>query len=406
MHYSLGILRSFLNQSYYALFYYITLGIITGLLLAGCQSGSQQQEQQPEAAQANIRKTSFGTTRDGQQTTIYTLTNTQGVEARITNYGGIVVSLKVPDRQGNMADVVLGYDSLASYQADSPYFGALVGRYGNRIANGKFTLDGKTYTLAQNNGKNQLHGGLQGFDKRVWNATDISKDSTVGLKLTYVSEDMEEGYPGKLSVEVTYTLRNDNALAIDYKATTDKKTVINLTNHSYFNLTGDPNNDILKHVLTLNASEFVPIDSTLIPTGKLLAVKGTPLDFEQPTPMGKNINAKDEQIDFGGGFDHCWVLNKQGTRMSLAATVYEPTSGRYMEVTTTEPGVQFYTGNFLDGSNVGKKGIPYEKRHGFCLETEHYPDSPNQPDFPSVELAPGDTYTTSTVYKFSVKDQQ
>ena len=325
------------------------------------------------------------------------------MEAKITNYGGIVVSLMTPDKAGKMEDVVLGFDSLAPYETKSPYFGALIGRYGNRIGKAQFTLDGKVYKLAQNDNGNTLHGGTKGFDKRVWQAEEINKDNTAGLKLTYTSPDMEEGFPGKLNVTVTYTLTNDNALEIDYQATTDKKTVINLTNHSYFNLTGNAKRDVLEHVLMLNAKQFVPIDKTLIPTGKLQDVKGTPFDFTQPTPVGSRINVDDEQLKLGGGYDHCWVLDKSGDQMSLAATVYEPASGRYMEVTTTEPAVQFYTGNFLDGTLTGKYGVTYNKRYALCLETEHYPDSPNKPDFPSVVLNPGDTYQTSTVYKFSVK---
>lgn len=408
MNYSSGIVHSFLSNFFYSISSRCMLGVIVALLLAGCQSGSQNQEdqQQSTAATPDIQKEPFGTTEDGEETTLYTLTNANGVEAKISNYGGVVVSLKVPDKDGKMGDVVLGYDSLSGYENNTAYFGAIIGRYGNRIAGGKFTLDGETYTLATNNNTNHLHGGEKGFNRRVWNATEIKEDSTVGLKLTYVSEDMEEGYPGKLNVEVIYALRNDNSLAINYKASTNKKTIVNLTNHSYFNLTGDANNDILDHKLMLNASKFVPIDSTLIPTGELRDVEGTPFDFQEPTDIGKNIDASNEQITYGLGFDHCWVLDKSGAEMSLAATVYEPKSGRFMEVMTTEPGIQFYSGNFLDGSAKGKYGIAYEKRHGFCLETEHFPDSPNQAEFPSVELSPGETYVTSTVYKFSVKDQQ
>lgn len=373
------------------------------LLLAGCQTSTEQQQEKISTRTPGIQKESFGQTKAGQAVDIYTLTNANGVEAKITNYGGIVVSLKVPDKDGKMEDVVLGYESLAGYQASSPYFGALVGRYGNRIAKGKFTLDGKAYTLVQNNMGNHLHGGQEGFDKKVWQAEEVRQDSTTGLKLTYVSPDMEEGYPGKLSVTVIYTLRNDDALAIDYQATTDKKTVVNLTNHSYFNLTGNTKRDILDHVVMINASQFVPVDSTLIPTGKLKSVKGTPFDFTQPTPVGQRIDAQDQQIAYGGGYDHCWVINQQGSGLALAATVHDPASGRFMEVMTTEPGVQFYTGNFLDGSLTGKYGVAYKQRYGLCLETEHFPDSPNQPNFPSVVLNPGETYQTATVYRFSVK---
>lgn len=384
-------------------FAFSTVIFFTWLVLSGCQSGSQQ-ETATESVEPSVREEPYGTTQAGEAATLYTLTNANGVEAQITNYGGIVVSLRVPDRNGNLADVVLGRSSLADYEEASPYFGAIVGRYGNRIAGGTFTLGEQTYTLAQNDGQNHLHGGERGFDKRVWNVVGVSQDSAAGLTLTYVSQDMEEGYPGTLNVEVTYTLRNDNALAIDYRATTDKPTIVNLTNHSYFNLTGDAHNDILNHVLMINADQFVPVDSTLIPTGELRPVEGTPLNFLEPTAIGKNIDADDQQLTFGQGFDHCWVLNRDGGELSLAATVYEPNSGRFMEVMTTEPGIQFYSGNFLDGTVVGKYGIAYQQRHGFCLETEHFPDSPNQPEFPSVVLNPGETYTTRTVYKFSTRE--
>lgn len=378
---------------------------LCSLVVYGCQSGGSENNGEASASQVNIEKAPFGQTKDGKAVDIYTLTNANGVEAKITNYGGVVVSLKVPDKNGNMEDVVLGFDSLADYETRSPFFGTLVGRYGNRIAKGKFTLDGKEYNLVQNNMGNHLHGGTEGFDKKVWQAEEFQNDSTVGLKLTYTSPDMEEGYPGKLDVEVTYTLRNDDALAIDYKATTDKKTIVNLTNHSYFNLAGHDAGDILDHVVMINASQFVPVDSTLIPTGELRNVEGTPLDFEEPTRIGERIDdTENQQIAYGGGYDHCWVLNHEGQGVSLAATVYEPNSGRFMEVLTTEPGVQFYTGNFLTNMK-GKDGAEYNKRSGFCLETEHFPDSPNQPDFPSVELNPGETYQTSTIYKFSVRNQ-
>lgn len=396
-------LFNFKNTTSKQLYLLICIGMI---MLSGCQTGNENNEQ-TEIRQAGIQKESFGKTQDGEAVDLYTLTNANGVEAKITNYGGVIVSLKVPDKNGNMEDVVLGFDSLAPYETESPYFGSIVGRYGNRIAKGKFTLDGQEYTLVQNNMGNHLHGGTEGFDKKVWKAAEIKSDSTVGLKLTYTSPDMEEGYPGKLDVEVTYTLRNDDALAIGYKATTDKKTIVNLTNHSYFNLTGNAERDILDHVLMINASQFVPVDSTLIPTGELRSVEGTPFDFEEPIRIGERINnTDDQQIAYGGGYDHCWVLNKDGEGLTLAATVYEPNSGRFMEVMTTEPGVQFYSGNFLDGSLKGKGNVVYEKRYGLCLETQHFPDSPNQPDFPSVELNSGETYQTSTVYKFSVREEQ
>ena len=350
-----------------------------------------------------IDSTAFGTTPEGREATLYTLTNAHGVEANITNFGGVIVSLKVPDRNDSLADVVLGFDSLKPYFKDSPYFGALVGRYGNRIAQGKFTLDGKEYTLAQNNGENHLHGGLKGFDKVLWQAQPTQSDSSVGLRLHYLSPDGEEGYPGALDVTVDYALTNDNALRIHYRATTDAPTVVNLTNHSYFNLAGQEHGSILNHEVMINANRFVPVDSTLIPTGELTEVAGTPLDFTKPTKIGARINEKHPQLVYGIGYDHCWVLNKSEDELSLAATVYEPTSGRFMEVMTTEPAVQFYSGNFLDGSLTGKGGTQYVQRSGFCLETEHFPDSPNQPDFPSTELKPGETYETTTVYRFATR---
>lgn len=332
----------------------------------------------------------------------YTLTNKNGVEMQVMNYGGIITSLRVPDKNGVVEDVVLGYDSLSGYLKTTPYFGAIVGRYGNRIANGKFKLDGKTYTLAQNNNGQSLHGGIKGFDKVYWSIEETTSAEGPSVKLKYTSKDMEEGYPGNLAVEVVYTLTNDNALKIDYTATTDKKTVINLTQHSYFNLTGNGKRDILEHVVTLAADKFVPVGKTLIPTGKLMDVANTPFDFRTPTAVGARIDSKDQQIAMGGGYDHCWVLTGADSTKA-AATVYEPTSGRVVDVYTTEPGIQFYSGNFLDGTITGKGGVVYTKRFGLCLETEHFPDSPNQPSFPSVVLNPGETYKTQTVYKFSTK---
>ncbi|HXG64998.1 MAG TPA: aldose epimerase family protein [Blastocatellia bacterium] len=354
-------------------------------------------------AQQNIQKQAFGKTPDGTPVELYTLTNARGAEAKIMTYGGIVVSLRVPDRNGKLDDVVLGYDTLDGYVKNNPYFGALIGRYGNRIARGKFTLDGRQYTLAQNNGENHLHGGVKGFDKVVWNASEIRDKNGVGLKLTYLSKDGEEGYPGNLSVTVIYTLTNNNELRIDYAATTDKKTVVNLTHHSYFNLAGQGAGDVLGHELMLNADKFTPVDKGLIPTGELRSVRGTPMDFTKPTPIGARIEQQDEQINFGGGYDHNWVLNKSGNSPTLAARVYEPTTGRVMEVYTTEPGIQFYSGNFLDGSITGKGGKVYQKRYGFCLEAQHFPDSPNKPNFPSTVLSPGQKYTQTTIYKFSAK---
>ena len=352
---------------------------------------------------SSLSQSSFGTTPAGDSVTLYTLTNQQGVEARIMDFGGVVVSLKVPDRNDSLADVVLGFDELEPYLESAPYFGAIVGRYGNRIAGGKFTLDGKEYALAQNNGPNHLHGGLKGFDKVLWAAQPVEADSSVGLILNYRSADGEEGYPGNLSVTVEYILTNDNELRIEYEATTDAPTIINLTNHSYFNLAGQNQGTILDHEMMINADRFVPIDSTSIPLGPLDSVAGTPMDFNQLTRIGERVDNDHPQLVNGIGYDHCWVLNKSGDALSKAAEVHESTSGRVLEVFTTEPGVQFYSGNFLDGTLRGKEGAVYEKRSGFCLETQHFPDSPNQPDYPSTELRPGEKYQTTTVYKFSVR---
>jgi aldose 1-epimerase len=329
------------------------------------------------------------------------LRNAQGAEAKITNYGGIVVSLKVPDREGRMGDVVLGYDTLDEYIKSNPYFGCLVGRYGNRIAKGRFTLNGKEYTLATNNGPNHLHGGLKGFDKVVWEAKPSVSNAGPALELRYMSKDGEEGYPGNLLVTAIYTLTNKNELRLDFSATTDKETIVNLTHHSYFNLAGE--GDILNHEVMIVADKFTPVDSTLIPTGELRPVKGTPFDFTNPTAIGARINDKDEQLAFGKGYDHNWVINKPLGKLGLAARVYEPTTGRVMEVLTTEPGMQFYTGNFLDGTIVGKGGKPYKFRCAFCMEPQHYPDSPNKPNFPSVVLRPGEVYRSTIIYRFSVK---
>jgi len=341
---------------------------------------------------------------DGQPVFLFQLNNARGANAAITNYGAIIVSLKMPDRHGKMDDVVLGFDSLAGYLKGHPYFGALVGRYGNRIAKGKFTLDGKEYTLATNNMGNHLHGGLKGFDKVVWEAQPVERSEAVGLKLSYTSKDGEEGYPGNLKCTVTYLLTNNNELKIDYEATTDKATPVNLTNHSYFNLAGQGKGDVLDHEMMINADKFTPVDETLIPTGELKPVKGTPFDFTKATRIGARINQQqDEQIKFGGGYDHNFVLNRTGDGFSLAVKVSEPTSGRAMQVLTTEPGVQFYTGNFLDGSIVGKGGNVYKHRYAFCLETQQYPDSPNKSQFPSTILEPGRQYKSTTVYHFLAK---
>jgi aldose 1-epimerase len=349
-------------------------------------------------------KKSFGKTPDGQPVDLFVLANKNGAEVSITNYGGAVVSVKVPDRNGKLADVVLGYDTIDGYVNDKSYFGALIGRYGNRIGHAQFVLDGKTYTLAKNNGENSLHGGVKGFNKAVWTAKTLSSKDGQALELSYLSKDGEEGFPGNLKVTVTYTWTDANALKIEYSATTDKKTVVNLTNHSYFNLAGQGNGDILSHLLTIGADKFTPVDSGLIPTGELREIAGTPFDFRKPTAIGARIDQDDEQLKLGGGYDHNFVLRRSaGSSESLAARVVEPTTGRVLEVWTDEPGVQFYTGNFLDGKTAGKGGATYPKRAAFCLETQHFPDSPNQPKFPSVVLSPGERYHTITTYKFSVE---
>ncbi len=347
-----------------------------------------------------MSKQAYGTTTDGQPVDLYTLTNKNGVEVSIITWGGIVTSLKTPDRDGKLEDVVLGFDDLAGYLKPHPYLGAIIGRYGNRIGAARFTLNGVEYKLAANNGPNALHGGLKGFDKVLWQARDASNAQARKLELSYLSKDGEEGYPGNLSATVVYTLTDQNELRIDYTATTDKDTVVNLTNHSYFNLGGPAEPDILGHELTLHADRFTPVDATLIPTGELRSVEGTPFDFRRPVAIGARINQADEQIKFGGGYDHNYVLTGGGGALSLAAVVREPKTGRVMEVLTTEPGIQFYSGNFLDGTLTGKGGKVMSRRSGFCLETQHYPDSPNKPQFPSTVLKPGQEYQSTTVYRF------
>ncbi len=350
-----------------------------------------------------LKAQSFGKTVAGEQVELYTLANRNGMEAAITTYGGILVSLKVPDRAGAAADVVLGFDSLDGYLKRHPYFGAIIGRYGNRIGKARFKLNGVEYKLAVNNGENHLHGGVKGFDKVVWKAQGATTRDDASLALSYLSKDGEENYPGNLSVTVTYTLTNENEFKIDYAATTDKDTVLNLTNHSYFSLAGQGEGDILGHEVTINADRFTPIDAGLIPTGELKSVKGTPFDFTQPTAVGARINQDDEQLKLGKGYDHNFVINRPDSGLALAARVREARSGRVMEVWTTEPGVQFYTGNFLDGTITGKGGKVYQQRFGLCLETQHFPDSPNKPEFPPVVLKPGGKYQTTTVYRFSAE---
>jgi aldose 1-epimerase len=336
---------------------------------------------------------------------LYTLENDSGMTVRVTNYGAIITSIIVPDRNGKQADIALGYDQVEDYinAVDKPYFGAVVGRYGNRIAKGEFTLNGETYSLLKNNGDNHLHGGAIGFDKVVWTVDDY--DEGKSLTLSYLAKDKEEGYPGNLKLKVTYTVKDDNSLVVDYCATTDKATPVNVTQHTYFNLKGEGKGTILDHELMLNAKKYTPVDEGLIPTGEIPAVAGTPFDFTTAKSIGRDIGKESEQLTFGLGYDHNWVLDKGGKddEQTLAAQVYESTSGRVMEIYTTEPGIQFYCGNFLDGRLKGKSGKPYVHRGGFCLETQHFPDSPNQIKFPSTILKPGDTYESQTVFKFSAK---
>ena len=355
------------------------------------------------AAPDTITQKPFGTAPGGQKVSLYTLTNRSGMVVKITNYGGIVTSILVPDRNGKMGDVVLGYDNVAGYIKGSPYFGALIGRYANRIAKGKFTLNNKTYTLAVNNGVNHLHGGKIGFDKKVWAASPVRVSNGVGLSLNLYSPDMEEGYPGNLAVHVIYSLTDDNALKIAYTAITDKATVLNLTNHSYFNLNGAGSGTVLDQTMMINANRYTPIDKTSIPFGLLAPVAGTPFDFRRPHAIGARINMANLQLKNGAGYDHNFVLNHTGNSLVLAARAYSPKTGRVLTVSTTEPGVQLYTGNFLDGTNIGKGGKVYNKRGAFCLEAQHFPDSPNQKAFPTTTLRPGQVYRQTTIDKFSTR---
>jgi aldose 1-epimerase len=358
------------------------------------------------AARVNLtmKKDSFGKLSDGRQVDIYTLSNEKGMEVAITNFGGAVVKLKVPDRKGKVDDVVLGYETLEGYVSDKASLGALIGRYGNRIAHGSFSLNGVSHTLRKNDGDNTLHGGPQGFSKRLWTAKDVSSNNRQALELTYLSTDGEEGFPGNLAVKVVYTLTEQNELFIAYSATSDKETVINLTNHSYFNLAGQGNGDILAHRLMIRSDRFTVVDSSLIPTGELRPVKDTPFDFGRPAMIGSRIDQNDPQLTIGRGYDHNWVLSEPDLKKPvLAAEAFDSGSGRVLEVLTTEPGLQFYSGNFLDGTIHGKEGKVYGRRFGFCLETQHFPDSPNHPAFPSTALKPGQIYTTTTIFRFSTR---
>ena len=373
------------------------------LLTIQCKTIKKNETKPEEMKAITISKSDYGKTPDGISVEQYILKNKKGMKIAIITYGGIITSWTAPDKNGMYQDIVLGYNSLDEYIKSTPYFGAIIGRYGNRIANGKFTLEGIEYTLAQNNGPNNLHGGVKGFDKVVWIARTSTTDNKVSLELTYLSKDMEEGFPGNLKTIVTYTLTKDNVLEVLYEATTDKKTIINLTQHSYFNLSGDFNKTILDHEITIDADTYIPVDETLIPTGELAPVAGTPFDFRKPKTMALEINTDNDQLKKGGGYDHCWVLNDQDEGMRLNATAYHPESGRLLEVFSNEPGIQLYSGNFLDGILPSKNGGTYASRSGFCLETQHYPDSPNQNNFPSVVLSPGKKYSSKTSFKFSVK---
>lgn len=348
-----------------------------------------------------IKKEVFGKTPDGSPVDVYILTNSHGMEVRIMNFGGIVLSLRVPDRNGKLDDVVLGFDTLEPYFTNNPHFGSIIGRYANRIANGKFTLDGVEYSLPKNNRPNTLHGGVKGFDKVLWQAEPSESEKGVALVLGYTSKDGEEGFPGNLKTKVTYTLTDSDELAIDYEATTDKATPVNLTSHGYFNLAGQGTGDVLAHELLINADRFTPVDKNLIPTGELRALKGTPLDFTKAIAIGPRINDNYEQLVLARGYDHNFVIDRKGSGLELAARVHEPSTGRILEVYTTEPGVQFYSANFLDGTLTGKQGRVYKQHYAFCLETQHFPDSPNHPGFPSTILKPGQMYTSRSVYKFS-----
>lgn len=373
-----------------------TILFLIGLVILMICFSEESSKQNTGDSRLFIDREKFGQTNEGVSVDLFTLTNDNGLTVKITNYGGIVTSMLVPDKMGNYEDVVLGFDNLQNYLDGHPYFGSLIGRYANRIAKGMFELKGVLYYLAANNGENHLHGGNRGFDKVVWDSEPFVEENEVGLNLSYLSKDMEEGYPGNLNVKVTYRLTNENQLIIDYFAETDKACPVNLTHHSYFNLTAGKEN-ILNHKVMINANSYVGIDNNLIPTGQIRDLIGTEMDFTLPKIIGSRIDMVD------GGYDHCYIINKNPDDMSLIARVHEETSGRIMEVYSTEPGVQFYSGNFLDGSIKGKNGIVYDKHFGFCLETQHFPDSPNQKDFPSTILYPGESYTYSTIYEFSVK---
>jgi aldose 1-epimerase len=372
--------------------------IFAAAAMCACQSPPP-----PAPPAPRLARTPWGTTADGTAVELFTMRNPGGMEVRVATLGGIITALRVPDRGDAFDDVVLGHDAVAGYQPNPTFFGCLVGRYANRIAAGTFTLDGASYTLARNNGPNHLHGGNKGWNQAVWRAEPFERPREVGVVLSHTSPDGDEGYPGSVSAQVTYTLTDGNELRVDYQAITDKATVINLSQHSYFNLAGARANDVLGHELMLNAAAFTPVDDTLIPTGEIAPVAGTPFDFTSPTRIGARIDQTNVQLQRGRGYDHNFVLTRQGDGLSLAARVHEPITGRTLEISTTEPGIQFYSGNFLDGTITGKGGRTYGHRAGFCLETQHFPDSPNQPNFPSTVLRPGEQYRSSTVFAFGVR---
>jgi len=379
---------------------YISLCLL--FLLVACQNGAAPSQEAENRNGFSVEETAFGSTPEGPAS-LFTLQNKNGITLKVTNFGGILVALWAPDRNGKLADITLGFDSLSSYQAEHPYFGSLIGRYGNRIAKGKFSVNGKEYTLAINNEPNSLHGGKLGFNRRLWDTKILESETYVGLEMKRRSPDMEEGFPGNLDVTVRYLLNNQNEWIIEYEAQTDQETPINLTQHAYFNLNGAGSGSINGHELMIKASRYTPVDATLIPTGDLASVEGTPFDFRTPTLIGARIAREHQQLTYGMGYDHNWVLDRTGDGLELAASLYARESGRFIEVLTEEPGLQFYGGNFLDGTNIGKGGKAYQHRTGLCLETQHFPDSPNQTDFPSTMLKPGETYKTKTTYRFSTK---
>ena len=373
--------------------------LIFSLIIISCEN-TQKNKIMPLVT---IEKKAFGRTLDGVDIDQYILKNRNGMEISVINYGGIITSWKAKDRECNYKDIVLGFNKLSEYETETPYFGAIIGRYGNRIDKGKFTLNGEKYTLAVNNGKNHLHGGLKGFDKVVWDSKEVVEDMSASLVLSYVSNDMEEGYPGNLEVQVIYTLNNNDELSVKYEAVSDKTTIINLTQHSYFNLSADFNKNILDHDILINADSFLPVDSILIPTGEIRNVGDTPFDFRRPKNVGEEISNSNKQLMIGNGYDHCWVLNNQDQGLRFVASAYDSGTGRLLEVFSDQPGIQFYSGNFLDGTLKSKIGGIYDFRSGFCLETQHYPNSPNEKGFPSVNLNPGEKYMTETIFKFSSK---